>query len=149
MTYVRGLDCSLIRNTGGAWGTPSWSDVDIVESAKLSLGKDTTESKTRKNRRDGVKRYIAIVKDWSVDVQMQFSTTDTHFVAIRDAYLNDTTVDIVALIGANADSGSEGPRAEWLVTDLAVDEPLDSEATVSFKLVPAESTNAPIWYTVP
>jgi len=70
---------------------------------------------------------------------------------VRDAYLNNTTLEVVALDGpvtGTGSSGSQGLRAVCNVTGFSRSEPLEEALSVSVTLKPAYSVNPPTWHVV-
>lgn len=83
---------------------------------------------------------------------MVWDTADEDFQSIRDAYLNVTTLDVLALDGPVSGAGStgnQGLRAVCNVTGFSRSEPLEEALSVSVTVKPAYSANPPTWHVVP
>ena len=145
MAHAIGYDCKLYRNTG-TWGSPVWSEIDIVKDATAEAERATVEVKSRAS---------SFVKHGSGPISVKITGQllhdggDAGYEAIRDAFLDKTSIDIVALDGSSATSGNQGFRAEWLVSKFARSEPLEGEVVIDFELVPdLASANEPTLYEV-
>ena len=139
-----GLDAKLFRNTG-TYATPSWTEIGNVRDVTLTLEKGEADVTTRAN--GGWRATLATLKDASVEFQMVWDTGDAGFAAVRDAYLNNTPLDMAVMSGAMSDPDAEGLRAEFDVFSFTRNEPLEEGITVSVTLKPTYSANAPQWIT--
>lgn len=145
MGYKLGLDCKLYRNTG-TWASPTWVEVGNARDVTVNLEKGEADLTTRAN--DGWRATVGTLKDASLDLEMVWDPGDAGFAAVRDAFLNGTVLDMVALDGDIATSGSQGLRAEFSILSFSRNEPLEEGVTVNVTAKPAYSENAPEWMTV-
>lgn len=110
----------------------------------LHLEADVT---TRGNA--GWRATVATLKDASVEFEMVWNAGDLDFVAVRDAFLNRTAIELAVLDGPVTASGSQGLRALCMVTNFSRNEPLEEAITVSVTVKPTFSANPPSWLVVP
>lgn len=145
MSFKLGLDCKLYENEG-TWASPTWTERSNVRDLTLNLEKGEADLTTRAN--NGWRATVGTIKDASLEFDIVWDTEDAFFTALKDAYLNGTNIDLAAMDGAIATSGSQGLRAEWQVTSFSRSEPLEEGVTVSVTLKPAYSDNAPEWLEI-
>lgn len=142
MAYVLGLDAKLYRNTA-TWGSPSWDEFTNVKDVKLGLQKAEADTTTRGG--NGWRSKTGTLKEGSIEFTMVWDPGGTDFEAVKNAFFNDTLLDLAILDGAYA-SGN-GLRAEFSVLDFTRDEPLEDVLTATVKLGIGYSSNTPEWWT--
>lgn len=140
-----GLDCTLNRNTA-AWGSPTWSPVNIVRDVTLDLEQGATEANARDN--PDWELNLLTRKKGSVSFDMLNKPGDANFEAIRDAYLNKTPIDIAVLDDEADVEGAQGLRAEWGITKFSRNEPQEGVVTYAVSMVPLRTGNLPTWMEV-
>jgi hypothetical protein len=139
------MQAKLYRNTA-TYETPTWALVPNVKDLTLNLEKGQADVTTRAN--SGWKASIGTLKDGGIEFEMVWDTADEGFTAIRDAYLNDTALELAVMDGDITVAGSQGLRAAFVVTNFSRKEPLEEGISVSVTLKVAYSENAPEWMTV-
>jgi TP901-1 family phage major tail protein len=96
----------------------------------------------------GWRETIQALKDASIEFEMVSDNGDAAFIAIKDAYFNGTSVDVIALDGPEATAGNEGLRIIAAVSSFSRSEPLEDAVTISVTLKPTPNSDAtPAWYT--
>ena len=148
MAVKLGLDAKLYRNTG-TYITPTWDLIGNVKDVTLNLESGEADVSTRGN--NGWRATVGTLKDASIEFEMVWDTGDMDFSAIRDAYFNNTTVELAVmdgLITGTGSSGSQGLRATCRITNFSRNEALEEALTVSVTAKPTYSTNPPVWMTV-
>jgi hypothetical protein len=145
MAFVLGLNAKLYRNTGN-FGTPVWDLVTNVRDLRLNLEKGEADVTTRGG--NGWEQVVATLKSATIEWGMLWDTADTDFTAIRDSFLNDTTVEFLVLDGLVATAGSQGLRAICMVNRFTRNENLREALTVDVAAKPTYDANAPSWFTV-
>jgi len=145
MSAKAGMQAKLYRNTA-TYETPTWALVPNVKDLTLNLEKGQADVTTRAN--SGWKASIGTLKDGGIEFEMVWDTADEGFTAIRDAYLNDTALELAVMDGDITVAGSQGLRAAFVVTNFSRKEPLEEGISVSVTLKVAYSENAPEWMTV-
>jgi hypothetical protein len=145
MAVKLGMDAKLNRNTG-SFASPTWNPIPNVKDLTLSLETGEADATTRGN--NGWRATVATLKDASLEFEMVWDTEDDDFTAIRNAFLNNTPVEMAVLDGAHNVVGSQGLRASFMVTSFTRNEPLEEAITVSVSMKVTYSANAPAWMTV-
>ena len=143
MAAKTGLDCKLYRNTA-TWASPSWTLIGNIKDLTQNLEKVTADVSTRGSV---WRRKKTGLKDGGIEFQMVWDTSDANFTAIQSAFLNDTTIELVALDGVITDAGNEGLRSDFEITAFSREEPLEDAVMVSVTAEPAYTDNTPTWYT--
>jgi len=145
MGIVFGKDCKLYRNAG-SYESPDWNEIVNVKDLTLPLEKSEADVTVRGS--GGWRQTAAVLKDGTVTFQMQWDPDDEDMQAIRDAYLNDTSIEFCILDGAIDEAGNQGLRATMDVFTFGRNEPLEEALTVDVTIKPAyNAANAPEWYT--
>jgi hypothetical protein len=143
-----GLDAKLYRNTG-TFATPAWDIIGNVRDLTLNLETGEADVSTRGN--NGWRATVGTLKDASLEFEMVWDTADADFTAIRDAFLNNTTIEFAimdGLISGVGSSGSQGLRALFRIASFSRDEALEEAITVSVTAKPTYSINPPTWMTI-
>jgi len=135
-----GLDAKLFRNTG-TYQSPTWTEIGNVRDVTLNLETSEADVTTRAN--NGWRATVATLKDASIEFEMVWDSADANFTAMREAFLNNTSVELAVLDGPAA--SGQGLRATCMVTKFSRNEPLEEAITVSVTVKPTYSTNAPSW----
>lgn len=145
MPAILGLDCKLYRNTG-TYAAPTWDEVTNCRDATLNMEKGEADVTTRAN--SGWRAVKGALKDASVDFSMVWSAGDADFEAFRDAFLNNTLIDVAVMDGDITVSGNQGLRAEMEVLGFTRNEALEEAVTVDVRIRPGYSANAPAWMEI-
>jgi len=145
MTFVLAEDAKLYRNTA-SYATPTWSEMDNVIDLTLNLEKEEADVTTRGS--GGWTEVVDGKKDATVEFQMLWDTADTNFTALQDAFLNNTSVEVLVLDGPEGTAGSQGLRATMMVKSFSRSEDLGDALKVDVSLRPVKNSDAaPEWYT--
>jgi hypothetical protein len=143
MSIVLGLDAKLYRNTG-THGSPVFNEIPNTKDVTLALEKNTADVTTRGN--NGWRAMVGVLKDGSVDFQMIWDTGDLDFGAVRDAFLNNTTIEFAIMSGVITATTSEGLLATFAVIKFTRNEPLEEALTVDVSIKPTYApTTPPQW----
>ena len=146
MSVRIGMDGKLYRNSGD-YITPVWVELSNVKDLTLTLEKGEADVTTRANQ--GWRATIGTLKEGAIEFEMVWDTADPSFNSIKDAYFNDTPLEMAVMDGDIAASGSEGLRAAFSVTSFTRNEPLEEAMTASVSLKVSYSEHAPEWMVVP
>lgn len=161
MSALLGMDAKLYRlstGTRASWASANSNGISIaaapsnldeipnVKDLSLELTTDEADVTTRGN--DGWKATLATLKDASIQFQMVWELTDADFIAIRRAYLNNTSIALAALSGDKTTVGVDGLWADFMVTNFTKSENLADAQMVDVTLKPAYSSVAPQWVQV-
>jgi len=142
-----GLNCELSINTG-TFGVPVWDPVDDAKDVTLNLEAGEADASSRGSL--GWRETLQTLRDAGIDFEMVHDPEDADFDLFRLAFFNGTTVDVQALDGGNAASGSEGLRIIAMVTSFQRAEPLEDTVMLSVSLKPTPNPDSvPTWVVVP
>tara|TARA_R110000824_G_scaffold741_4_gene4602 strand:+ start:5868 stop:6311 length:444 start_codon:yes stop_codon:yes gene_type:complete len=145
MAKTVGLNCELSYNTG-TFATPTWSAIGNARDVTLSLEAGEADASTRGS--DGWRETIQALKDGSIEFELAADSSDAAFTAIKTAFFDGTSIDVVALDGPQATAGSQGLRMIAAVSAFSRSEPLEDTVTVSVTLKPTPNDDTtPVWYT--
>ena len=147
MATKLGLEAKCYYNAN-TYAAPTWTEIKRVKDLTLSLEKGEFDVSTRAS--GGWREIVNTLKDGSVEFGLlQAPTgTDTVFGAIRDAFLNGTSLEFLVLDGSSAASGSQGLRATMTVSSFQRSENLEEAIMYDVSVRPTPADNAPAWYTV-
>jgi predicted secreted protein len=143
-SVVLGLNAKLYRNTG-TQQNPTWTEIANVKDLTLNLEKGEADATTR--AAGGWRQTVATLKEATVEFEMVWNPSDAGFSAIKDAFFNNTALDLAIMDGPlppPSGQTSQGLRAEWVVTKFSRNEPLEEVLTVSVTLKPTYGS-APTW----
>lgn len=134
--FVLGMDAKLYHGTAGDAGDAltAMTEADNVKDLNLPMEAGEANVTTRAN--SGWRATAATLKSGSMDFEMLWKPGDTFFDAIKTAYLTNGQIRLAALTGPRDEGGgegtnSEGPLADWSVTNFTRNEPLEEGITVS------------------
>ena len=157
MATITGESCKLYRTTSLAdtqdatIDAASWTLIDNVKGdLTLNLERSTADASTRAGV--GWRGNIPTLGDGGVEFEMLWDQggADANFTALKDAFLNKTTMPLAIMDGDINTDGTQGLVAFYHVSNFSRNEPLEDvvTASVSLALAPVTtSTNAPNWYT--
>jgi hypothetical protein len=145
---ILGLACKLYRNTG-TFASPTWNEITNVKDLTLSLAKGEADVTVRGG--NGWRQTVGTLKEADISFSMVWDPTDEDFEAIRDAFLNNTPLELLVVDGvvppASGDT-TQGLRADMSVLSFSRNEALEEAVTVDVTAKPTYSANAPSWYDV-
>lgn len=139
-----GLEAKLYRNTG-TFGTPVLNEVGNCRDLTLNLEKNEADVTVRANA--GWRAIVGVLKDATIEFSMIADGADDDYIAFRDAFLNNTTLDVFVMSSDVDNTDSEGLRATVSVMNFTRNEPLEEALTVDVTIRPTYSANAPAWVT--
>lgn len=131
-----GLGCKLYYNAG-TFGSPTWTLINITQDLDLNLEKGKAESKRRGNTWT---KTLPVTKTGPVEFKILADTSDPTYQVLRDAFLNDTVLDVAIAEGPIATSGTEYERGDYYCYSFKRHEPLEQAASVDVALDLAEGT---------
>ncbi len=141
--YFRlGKDCKAYRNTN-TYISPTWVAIDAVKDATLKVEVGEWDGSRRGS--GGWKQFAPTMLSAEIELDIIFAPAETGYVALRNAFLGRTIVDMLILTGLIAVDNNEGLRSEMYVFGLDRDEKLEEGVMIKGKVKPAISTNAPYW----
>jgi hypothetical protein len=142
--YTLGKDAKLYYNTG-TYGSPTWNEVTQVRNVTLSLTTSEADVTTRSN--SGWRAMAPVLKDGSLGFDMVYDNTDTDYEKFRDAFHNQTLVELLIVDGAYNVSGNEGVRGSFMVSKFDRKEELENAIIIEVTCRPGLAANPPATFT--
>ncbi|MFO0225196.1 MAG: phage tail tube protein [Planctomyces sp.] len=139
-----GLNAKLYRNTAAS-GSPTWNEVTNVRDVTLNLETGEADVSTRSS---SWRASVGTLKSASLEFEMVWDTADDDFAAIRDAFLNNTSVEFAVLDGGSTAPGTQGLRATMAIINFTRSEPLEEAIKVSVTAKPTYAAPPQTWMTV-
>jgi len=145
MSFRLGLDAKLYLNTA-TYESPTWSEVDAARDVTLNL--EAGEADVTRRGSAGWRETMAALKDASVEFELVYDTTDSNCTAIREAFMDRSTIEAAVMDGDITTVGTQGLRATMSVLNFSRNEPLEEALTVSVTIKPGPSAHPPEWMTI-
>lgn len=123
MAKEKGLDIIVSINTGTS-AVPNWKAIGGQRNATLNRSAEVIDLTDKTS--DGWKENAASSKEWSVDCDGLYVTSDAAWTALESAYENGEEVEIKM---AKASGLTYGGTA--IITDFPVEVPYDDAMTYS------------------
>ncbi len=156
-----GLECKgyyLSTGTRASWGSTSGGittgaapanlvEAKVIKNVTLTLSASEADVSSRASIWKLVRKAL---RDMSPELEIPWNPTDPVFVALLSVYMDPASAGIamVFLDGADTITGSQGPWADFDVTEFTREEPLEGAVMAKVKLVPTSSTVPPEWVQV-
>lgn len=134
-----GILSKLYYNTAN-YASPTWSPIGLVGDLQIPAKWDVSDILVRLSR---VKFKNKTALDIGVTGKLLTSQTDTAFLAVAAAMVNDDVLDVLALNGANSANGCKGFRFDAQVVNTTEDQGAGNVVWDDFELVPALTANLP------
>ena len=126
--YRLGMNAVLLYGAEGA-AVGAMAAITNVKDLTASQTKAEADVTTRAN--SGWRATAGTLKDQTLTWETVWKESDAAFVAIRDAFLNNTVLGMASLTGAVGVAGSEGVVADYEILGFDKSEPLEGAITVS------------------
>lgn len=139
-----GLSAKLYRNTA-TWATPTWDEITAAQNVTLNLTMNMAEVKARLS---AFVQNLATLKVVGFSFNMINDTSIADHNILRDAHHAGTLVGYAVADDAIATSGTEHYRLEGYLTTFNVTQNLEEAMMVDCAVVPAYSSNVPVWTDV-
>lgn len=123
----------------GTAGSTASTELTNCRDVTLSLETGVADVTTRGN--SGWRGEVATLKTATLEFEMVWDSDDAGFAAIRNAFLNNTTIALLPLTEENG----EGLDADWMITNFSRPEPLEDAIKVNVTAKPTTSSRAPTW----
>jgi len=105
------------------------TEMGNVRDVTLSLEAGEADVTTRAN--SGWRATAPTLRECTCEFEMVWKSDDAGFQAVKDAFLNSTEIALAVLTDDKANSGAEGPRGNWSITNFSRNEALEEAITVS------------------
>lgn len=129
-----GIDSKVYRNTS-TYGTPTWTEIDLVRDVQVNPSWGRSDSSTRASKvTSEVKTLLTLAFTLSVKV----SLTDAGYIALMDSFVDsDNTIDLMILNGTNTTNGVEGWRFDAGVFSGSEDQSIGNTLYRDFEVGPS------------
>ena len=107
----------------------SLTEMGNVRDVTLTLEAGEADITTRAN--SGWRATAPTLRECTCEFEMVWKSGDAGFEAVKDAFLNATTLALAVLTDAKTATGAEGPRGNWSITNFSRNEALEEAITVS------------------
>jgi len=145
MALVLGMNAKLYYDADGV-DEGTWAEIENVKDLTLNLEGGEADVTTRGN--DGWKATVQTLKDASIEFEMVWDTVDAAFAALKDAFMDNTSIGIAVMDGDIEVDGNEGLTANCAVINFSRAEPLEDAIKVNVTLKPTFHTTPPAWLVV-
>ncbi len=139
-----GLRMKLFRNTG-TYLSPVWTEITTVKDVTFNLTKGDADGSSRASSWKG---HLPTLKDMSLEYEILRTRLRTDCDALRDAFLNDTILDVAVADQAIATSGCEYLRADVFTMEFSRKEPLEGPVVIQIKQMPYVLDHEPAFVVV-
>lgn len=136
MAHVLGMNCKAYYGTAG-----STASNELTNVRDVTLNLETAEADVTTRGNSGWRAMTATLKEGTAEFEMVWDTSDAGFTAVKDAWLNSTSIALAFLDGA----GGSGLDADFSITNFSREEPLEEAVKVSVTAKLTYSTRAPQW----
>lgn len=148
-TQIRlGATAKVYYNTG-TYGTPVWTEIDIVRDVTLNVENGEWDASYRGS--GGWSIFVATLKKAEVDIDALHQPLDTGYIALRGAVMAypPGTLDMAIFNGpiATGSVGNQGLRSLMAIMSKEATQPLEEGQMDKWKVKPGIDTagNTPTW----
>lgn len=136
-----GIDGQLFYQTDGVSGIAGWVENGNIGDLAVNLSKEEVDDTVRAN--DGWKSTKGKLKDAEITFQMRADQDDPHYIAYRDAFLNDTHIGQRVYDGDAADGN--GLEADFVITGFNHSQNKSEVQMVDVTMKVTYVDTAPVW----
>jgi len=141
---TKGYQCATYVRTSGSHGTPTWTEVLLINDMAVDDPKEKLEADSRSA--NGMRKYEPGRTDLTVTGQIRKDASDTAYAAIASAFAGRTELDVMILDGKKDANGSIGYRLGMKVFKFSEDQAAGKVLYKDFEMAPCPSDNP--WQTV-
>ena len=120
-----GADAKLYYHTTADTALADMNEATAVIEVTVGVEKADADITTRGN--DGWRGRGGGLKDLSIEITAQWRKDDEFLNNCRDAFLNNTLIDLCAMTGDRDVGGNEGPRGTFEILNISRPEPLEDK----------------------
>jgi len=125
--FVIGMDGKAYQGPADT-AIGSLTEIANIKDVTVSLEAGEADVTTRGN--SGWRATAPTLRECTAEFEMLWKPADASFVAIKNAFLNGTTLAMAFLSGEQSSAG-EGPLGNFAITNFTRSEPLEEGMTVS------------------
>jgi hypothetical protein len=139
-----GITSELHINTG-SYGSPTWDEADLIADASVNANWEEGDASTRRTR---VKETEPTQMNLEITGRIRVDSTDAAYQAIKEAFIEGSSMDVLILNGPIDVNGSHGYRFDGKVFNMTEDQSLGSVIFREFTIKPCISVNVPQYVMV-
>tara|TARA_Y100000593_G_scaffold93985_1_gene190960 strand:- start:827 stop:1330 length:504 start_codon:yes stop_codon:yes gene_type:complete len=138
----------------GTYAAPDWNAIDLAQDVTVSNERTQIDASIRGG---GCNRlFVGGLSDTTIEVQVLYDPADTQFNNLRQAYYDETDIDVWAADFTEGVSGTTaaGVRMGCRIFSFSQPQPLDDLTVVNLTLKPSVNTlgtagaqQNPEWHT--
>lgn len=132
-----GITCKAFVRSSGNYGTPTWTELSIINDLTQNLTANEGEANARASVID-LSVITSIGLNWTGTMKKDASATWT---LIYEALLEGAPLDMLFLDGGSTTNNTTGFRADVQVFDTSEDQGRNTRLYNSVKFMPTESDN--------
>lgn len=136
-----GLNAKVYWRSGGTYGAPVWTDVNIFSDVSVNPAWDEASADARESR---IKQVRKTLLGLEITGRMKKKIGNTAYDAFMNAMLSDEVLDIMVLDGSNTTDGVRGWRFDAQVFSATEDQAMGNVLYEEMILKPSLDTNAPL-----
>jgi len=140
-----GKDATLARNTGSAFGTPTWTAVPHVQDLTRT---DARAESNVTGKNEDIATFDTSYRVVKVSFKLVYVKGETALAAFVTAFEANTPLDMLVLNGKLTTVGAYGTHADWKIVKMDESQPLDGNVTYDIEMVPAKTANTPVKVTI-
>ena len=126
--FLLGMNAKIYQGPTGT-ALASLIEMSNVKDVTLNLEAGEADVTTRANQ--GWRATAPTLRECTAEFEMLWKPGDAGFDAIKTAFLTSSTIRLAVLTGTSDASGTEGPLADFSITNFSRSEPLEEGVTVS------------------
>ena len=146
---VLGLELFTGRNIS-TMATPVWDKIGVIRDESLELSKALVDVTTRLAQ--GWRLQRGSLKEATINIQLLYDTSDADFIAIQQAFFNDTPLILGLFDGDITQAGTyQGLHAQMNVSQFSQPRNLEDAVVVDTQFVldlETTTNEAPRWDTI-
>jgi TP901-1 family phage major tail protein len=127
-TYVLGMKAEILQGAADA-ELSAMTAMTNTKDVTLTMEAGEADITTRGN--SGWRATAPTLRSCSAEFQQIWKPGDAGFEAIKTAFLTNSTIELAILDGPHGESGSQGPKGQFSITNFSRNEPLEEAITVS------------------
>lgn len=136
---MNGIDCKFYRNSG-TYGSPTWTEVNDI----LDLDADPTWGEgDASSRGSPVVMTEPTMLGMTITGKIRVSLADADFVALDDAHIARTALDLMVLNGNSTTNGVRGWRMDFKIFGWKETQAANGVLYRDFTMKPCLSDNPP------
>lgn len=139
-SYKLGIKGKLYRSnavlTNTTWSSSGWDEITNVADVDISIEKSEADATTRNNA--GWEQTVGVLKRAELATEIVYGDpTDADYVALRDAFLNDTEIALAMLDNLANSNSTEGFVSNFNITKWGRSEKKDDVMRVPITAKPS------------